>query len=184
MKNLHRQRPTRKIYYIHPRYQGMTALAFAILIALGGTVFGWLVDRDIGETLRDVSLRGHYPMETAFEAVRELLAWRLLALWAGVFLAGAAIFLLLVRATHRGAGRAIEVFQASAGGDLSTPSRTRGLAEFARFGEQVDAARGETLELLREIREEAASLASGNSPPEEFRLRWDGLKRKIREVAP
>jgi len=184
MKNLYRQPFLRKIYYLEPRYQGETALAFAVLIALGGTVFGWLVDRDLGEALREISRSGHYPMNNAYESVRELLAWRLAALFAGVFLAGTAIFLFLVRATIRGVGRAVDALRASVEGDLSTPTRAPGLVEFVRFGDQVDAARGKTLTLLQEIREEAAFLASEYPPQEEFRVRWDGLKQKIREVAP
>jgi hypothetical protein len=184
MSAVQRRKSVRKIHYLAPRYQGEAALAFAFIIALGGTIFGWRVDRDMGEALRDVSLSGHYPIKSAYEAVRELLAWRLAALLAGIFLAGAAVFLLLLRATVRGAGRAVLEFRSSAEGDLSSRSRVRGLAELTRFGEQVDAARGGTIALLREIREEAASLASGEPSGEDFRLRWDGLKRKIREIAP
>jgi len=174
----------RRIYFINPRFQGGTALLFAFLVALGGAVFWWRIDRELGQALQEISLRGHYSMKSAHEVVRDLLAWRLVALFAGVYLAGAAVFLLLLRAILLGAARAVGTLRASAEGDLSTPTPTGGSAEFNRFGKQLDGARGETLMLLREIRGEAASLASGNPPPEEFRLRWDGLKEKIRGIAP
>jgi hypothetical protein len=48
----------------------------------------------------------------------------------------------------------------------------------------VDAARADTLARIVALREEAASLAASGLPSEEFRTRWDELKRKIREVAP
>ena len=184
MKKMERRRSRRTIYYVEPRYQGAAALAFAGLLAAGGTVCGWLLDRDLGEALRDVSLQGHYPMTSAYEVVRELLVVRLVALFAAVCLAGSAMFLLLLRATLRGGARVVEVLRASSEGDLSTPSRVEGLSQFARLGEQIDLARDETLARLRAVRAEAASIVSGNLPPEEFRLRWDALKQKIREVAP
>jgi len=174
----------RRIYFINPRFQGGTALLLALLVALGGTVFGWRIDREFGQALREISLRGHYPMKSAYEVVGDLLAWHLVALVAGIFLAGAAVFFLLLRVNLSGAARAVGTLRASAEGDLSTPTPTGGSEEFNRFGKQLDAARGETLALLREIRGEAASLASGSPPPEEFRLRWDALKEKIRGIAP
>jgi len=184
MRTLSARISRRRISFINPRLQGGMAVLFAILVALGGTIFAWRIDRELDHALREFSLRGHYPVKSAYEVVGDILAWRLVALFSGVFLAGAGLFLLLLRAILLGAARTVRTLRASAEGDLSTPTPTGGLAEFTRLGKQLDGARGETLVLLREIREEAASLASGNPPPEEFRLRWDGLKQKIRGIAP
>ncbi len=174
----------RKIYYVNPRFQGGAALLFAAVILAGGTLFGVSVFLYLEHALRVASLQGHYAMSTPYEVVREGVAWHVFALFAGVSLFGTAAFLLLVRATERGLGRVVEVLRASAGGDLSTPTSAPGLAEFRRFGEQVDDIRDLTLEQLGEIRGEAASLAEGDASGEDFRLRWDMLKQKIRKVAP
>jgi methyl-accepting chemotaxis protein len=94
------------------------------------------------------------------------------------------VFFFLVRATRRGIGRVIEVLRASEDGDLSTPTDAPGVSEFARFGEQVDAVRADTLSRIVALREETASLSAAGLPSGEFRARWDELRRKIREVAP
>jgi methyl-accepting chemotaxis protein len=174
----------RKIYYVNPQLQGIAALVFAAVIAAGGVLFGVSVYLYLKHALGVASLQGHYTMRCPYEVVREGVAWHAFALFAGVSLVGTAAFLLLVRATERGLGRVVEVIRASAGGDLSTPTKAPGLAEFRRFGGRVDDIRGTTLAQIREIRDEAASLADGDAPREDFRLRWDLPKQKIRKVAP
>lgn len=174
----------RKIYYINPRFQGGAALVFSAAIVLGGGLFGWLVYRDLAQALWDASMRGHYQMTTPFEIVRESLAWHLGVLFAGICLLGLVVSLAIERATNAGIGRCIKVFRASEEGDLSTPTGGSGLAEFGRFGDHIDAARAMTLDQVREIREEAASLAGCGASPEDFRLRWDELKQKVRRIAP
>ena len=174
----------RKIRYINPRFQGGAALAFAAMIVAGGILFGGLVYRDLGRAVWAAAMQGHYLMENPYEIVRDALLWHRAGLSATVTCLGVIVFLFLVRAIRRGIGRVIEMLLAVEGGDLSTPTDARGLTELARFGERVDAARAHTLSRIVALREEAASLAASGLPPEEFRSRWDGFKRKIRMVAP
>jgi len=174
----------RKIRYVNPRYQGGAALLFAAVIVATGTAFGRMVYLEIGEMLRNYALRGHYPVKNPYEVVREPLAWHIAGLLAGVLLLGTAAFLLFMWATRRGVRQVIETLRRSAEGDLSTPTGMPGLTEFGRFGKEIDGARAALLEELRGVRSEAASLASGGIPPEEFRARWDGLKQRIRSIAP
>jgi len=176
--------PRRKIRHVNPRLQGGAALLFAGIIGAGGTVFGVLAGKALRNALLAAAVRGHYPMRSAFEIVREPLAGYHAALFAGIFLAAAALFLALAVAARRGIGRVIQALRASADRDLSSPTRVRGFAEAARIGELVDGARGETLATLRSIREEAHRLAGDGVPADEFRRRWDALKRRIRGIAP
>jgi len=179
------QNPTRrKIRYINPRLQGGAALLFALVIGLGGTVFGVLAGRALRQTILAAAVRGHYPMRSAFEIVREPLLWHLAALFAGIFLPAAALFAVLAGAARRGIDRVVRALRASASRDLSAPTRVRGFAEAARLGERVDEARAGILASLLSIRTEAESLAGGGAPAEEFRLRWDALKQRIRGIAP
>jgi len=174
----------RKIYYVNPQLQGIAALVFAAVIAAGGVLFGVSVYLYLKHALGVASLQGHYTMRCPYEVVREGVAWHAFALFAGVSILGTAAAFFIIRLTERGLGRVIEVLRASAGGDLSTPTKAPGLAEIRRFGEQVDDIRAITLEQIREIRNEAASLAGGDGSLEDFRLRWDLLKQKLRKVAP
>jgi hypothetical protein len=174
----------RKIRYVNPRLQGGAALLFAFLIAAGGTVFGALAGRALRQTLLSSAVRGHYPMRSAFEIVREPLAGYLAALFAGTFLPAAVLLLVLAFAARSGINRVVQALRASADRDLSTPARVRGSAAIPRLGELVDGARAETLASLRSIRSEAEDLAGGGVPAEEFRLRWDALKQRIRGIAP
>ncbi len=174
----------RKIRYINPRFQGGAALAFSAMIVAGGILFGGLIYRDLGRALQAAAMQGHYLMETPYEIARDTLLWHLAGLSATVTCLGVVVFLFLVRAIRRGIGRMIETLLASGNGDLSTPTDARGLSEFARFGERVDAARAHTLSRIVALREEAASLAASGLPSEEFHTRWKDLKRKVRKVAP
>lgn len=184
MKSRRARRSRRKIYYVNPRVQGTAALVFAAIVAAGGILFGVSVFLHVKGALRIASLQGHYPMSTPYDVVRNGVAWRVLALFAGVSLAGTAAFLYIVRATERGLGPVIASLRASSGRDLSTATSAPGLREFRRFGTLVDDVRALTLEQIRRIRDETASLAEGSMPEEDFRLRWDALKRKIGQVAP
>jgi methyl-accepting chemotaxis protein len=174
----------RKIHYINPRFQGGAVLVFSAVIVAGGILFGGLVYRDLGRALWSAAMQGHYMMDTPYEIVRDALLWHLAGLSATVTCLGVIVFLFLVRAIRRGIGRVIEVLLALEDGDLSTPTDARGLTEFARFGERVDAARAHTLTRIVALREEGTSLLASGLPQEEFRSRWDEFKRKIREVAP
>ena len=174
----------RKIHYINPRFQGGAALVVSAMVVAGGVLFGALVYRDAGDALRDGAMRGHFLVETPYEIVRNALLWHLAGLTATVACLAVTVFLLLLKAVRTGIESAIEAFRASEGGDLSTPTRARGLSEFRRFGELVDMTRADILSRIGELRGEAASLAASGLPAEAFRPRWEDLKQKIREVAP
>ncbi len=174
----------RKIHYINPRFQGGAALVISAVVVAGGGLFGALVYRDVGDALREAAMRGHFVMETPYEIVRDVLLRHLAGLSATVICLTVIVFLLLVRTVRIGVGHAIAAFRASEEGDLSTPTEASGLTELRRFGELVDLTRASTLSRVAALREEAASLAACGLPAEAFRLRWEKLKRKIREVAP
>jgi hypothetical protein len=176
--------PRRKIRYINPRLQGGAALLFATVVAAGGTAFGTLAGKTFWRLLESAAFRGHYPMRSAYEILRDPLMEHLAALLAGVFLTAAVLLLAFARAARGGIGRVIGALRASADRDLSSPTGVRGFAEAARLGEQLDGARAATLDALRSIRLEAEDLAASGASPEEFRLRWDALKQKVRRIAP
>jgi len=173
-----------RIRYVSPRFQGPAVLAFTAIIAIGGAIFWKLVDSEFQRVFLRVAIRGHYTFDSAYDIVRDLLAWHLAGLFAGVFLAGSTLVLLLVAATRHGIGKAVNSLRASAFGDLSTPTGPGRVGEFNRFGGKIDAARSDTLTSVRKIRSEAAALAAGGMSPEEFRLRWDELQQRIRTIAP
>lgn len=176
--------PRPRIRYISPRFQGPAVLAFAAVIATWGAIFWKLVDNEFQRVFLHASIRGHYTFDSAYDIVRNLLAWHLAGLFVGVFLTGSALALLLVAATRLGIGKAVDSLRASADGDLSTPTGTGPIGEFDRFGKKIDAARSETLASVLKIRSDAAALAAGGISPKEFRLRWDELKQRIRGIAP
>ena len=184
MRNPPRLRHQPRIRYVSPRFQGPAVLAFAVIIAIGGAIFWKLVDGAFQRVFLHAAIRGHYPFDSSYDIVRDLLARHLAGLFVGVFLAGSILVLLLVAATRFSIGKAVDALRASADGDLSTPAGSTPVGKFARFGETIDAARSDTLASVLKIRSEAAALASGGISPEEFRLRWDELKHRIRRIAP
>jgi hypothetical protein len=184
MRNSAPQPPRSGIRYISPRFQGPAVLAFAAIIATGGAIFWKLVDSEFQSVFLNAAIRGHYAFDSAYDIIRDLLAWHLAGLFVGVFLTGSVLVLLLVAATRHGIGKAVDSLRALADGDLSTPTGTGPIGEFERFGEKIDAARSDTLASVLKIRSEAAALAAGGISPEEFRLRWDELKHRIRRIAP
>ena len=179
---LHPPRPG--IRYVSPRFQGPAVLAFVAIIAIGGAIFWKLVDSEFQRVFVHAAIRGHYAFDSAYDIVRGVLAWHLAGLFVGVFLTGSVLVLLLVAATRLAIGKAVDSLRASADGDLSTPTHAGPIGEFDRFGEKIDAARSDTLASVLKIRSEVAVLAAGGIPPEEFRLRWDELKQRIRRIAP
>ena len=184
MKNPSPRPLQKRVRYVTPRFQGPAVLAFAAIVAIGGAIFWKRVDGEFQRVFLDASVRGHYAFGSAYDIVRDLLVCHLAGLFAGVFLAGSALVLFLVAATRSGIGKAVDSLRASAEGDLSTPTGAGRIGAFKRFGEKIDAARSDTLSSVVAVRDEAAALAAGGIPPEEFRLRWDELKRRIREIAP
>ena len=184
MKNPHLQPSRPRIRYVSPRFQGPAVLAFAAIIATGGGIFWALVDREFQRVFVHAAIRGHYAFGSAYDIVQDLLAWHLAGLFVGVFLTGSILGLLLVAAARLGIGKAVDSLRASADGDLSTPTGSSFIGEFDRFGKKIDAARSDALASVLKIRSEAAALAAGGISPEEFRLRWDELKHRIRRIAP
>ena len=184
MRNPSRQPPRPRIRYVSPRFQGPAVLAFAAIVAIGGAIFWKLVDGKFLRVFPQAAIRGHYTFDSAYDIIRDLLAWHLAGLFVGVFLAGSVLVLLLVAAIRYGIGKAVDSLRASADGDLSTPTDTGPIGEFDRFGEKIDTARSDTLATVMKIRGEATALAASGISPEEFRLRWDELKQRIRMIAP
>jgi len=84
-------------------------LGFAAIIATGGAIFWKLVDGKFLEVLPDAAIRGHYTFASAYDIVRDLLAWHLAGLFVGVFLAGSVFVLLLVSATRHAIGFSISM---------------------------------------------------------------------------
>ncbi len=184
MKNPALRPPRTRIRYVNHRFQGPAVLAFVAIVVTGGAIFWKLVDDEFQRAFPLAAIRGHYTFDSAYEIVRDLLARHLAGLFVGVFLAGTVLVLLLVAATRHGIGKAVGSLRASADGDLSTPTGTGPIGEFDRFGEKIDAARSDTLASVIKIRSETTALAGGGISPEEFRLRWDELKQRIRMIAP
>jgi hypothetical protein len=184
MKHFSLQPPQTRIRYVSPRFQGPAVLAFAAIIAIGGAIFWKLVDAEFHRVFLHAAIQGHYTFNSAYDIVRDLLASHLAGLFVGVFLAGSVLVLFLIAATRHGIGKAVDSLRASADGDLSTPTGAGHIGEFDRFGKKIDAVRSDTLASVMKIRSEASALAAGGIPPEEFRLRWDELKHRIRRIAP
>jgi hypothetical protein len=159
-------------------------LAFAVIIAAGGVIFWKLVDAEFQRVFLHAAIRGHYPFNSAYDIVRDLIVFHLAGLFVGVFLAGSVLALFLVAAARHGIGKAVESLRALEDGDLSTPTGTCPIGELERFGEKIDGARTDTLASILKIRSEAAALAADGISMEEFRLRWDELKQRIRGIAP
>ena len=184
MRNSALQPPRPSVRYVSPRFQGPAVLAFTAIIAIGGVIFWKLLDSKFQRVFPHAAIRGHYTFDSAYDIVRDLLSWHLAGLFLGVFLTGSILVLLLIAATRYGIGKAVDSLRMSANGDLSTPTGTGPIGELDRFGKKIDAARSDTLTSLQKIRSEAAALATGGMSPEEFRLRWDELKHRIRTIAP
>ena len=184
MRNSALQSSRPSVRYVNPRFQGPAVLAFAAIIAIGGAIFWKLVDGEFQRVLPNAAIRGHYPFDSAYDIVRDLLSWHLAGLFLGVFLTGSILVLLIIAATRHGIGKAVDSLRTSVDGDLSTPTGTVPIGEIDRFGKKIDAARSDTLTSVQKIRSEADALATGGMSPEEFRLRWDELKQRIRTIAP
>ena len=173
-----------RIRFVSPRFQGPSILAFAAITTIGGAIFWKLVDDEFRRVFLHAAIRGHYTFNSAYDIVRDLLVRHMAELFAGVFLAGSVLVLLLAYATRHSIGKAIDSLRASADGDLSTPTRMGFIDSLYRFGDKFDAARTDTLDSIRKIRSEATGLSASGIPTEEFRLRWDELKQEIRRIAP
>ncbi len=177
-------RKRRRIILINPRFQGGVALFFAAIVILGAVLFALLVYSDIRDALWATSFRGHFRIRSPFHVLDDILVSHLAGLFLGILAVSFASFFLLVRRIRMGLRRLVEVYALSAEGDLTTPTDAPGLREIASFGRQVDAARAFTLTRVGEMKADAAALAGGSAPPEEFRRRWGALKEKVGRFAP
>lgn len=183
MRNPPLQAPRPRTRNVSPRFQGPAILAFAVIVATGGVIFWKLVDAEFQRVFLHAAIRGHYMFSSAYDIVRPLLVFHLAGLFVSVFLAGSVLVLFFVAAARHGIGKAVESLRALEDGDLSTPTGTYRFGELKRFGKKIDAARTDTLVSILKIRSEAAALAAGGISPDEFRLRWDELKQRIRGIA-
>lgn len=174
----------RRTVLVNPRLQVWVPLVFSAVVLLGGALFAWLVYRGAREALWGASLQGHFRFDTPYDIVSHRMVRQLAALFAVVFVASAAAFLILVRRIRAGLLRLVETLRMSGEGDLSTPTNVPGIRDLGLFGSQLDAIRGHTLGQIEGIREEAGILRKEPLPPEEFQLRWDRLRDAIGRIVP
>lgn len=169
---------------VNPRIQGRAAVVIAAVVLAAGSLIALLLFRDLREALWDASISGHFPFPAPFRIVRDILVRMLLVLFAFVFAGGSLAFLWCMRRIRRGISRLVETFEASARGDLSSPTDLRNIPEFLDFGAVVDGVRSQTFALIGEVRREAEAMRTGSLDPEEFEERWDALKERIGRIAP
>lgn len=174
----------RRTVLINPRLQIGTTLLFAAVVLLSGALFAWLIYRGARETLWTASVQGHFRFDTPYQVVSDQVIRQLATLFAMVAAVGILSFLLLIRRIRAGMTRLREVFRISEEGDLSSPTNAPGLRDVAIFGEQLDAARGYTLDQIRQIRAEVEVLRKDPLSEEEFQRRWNGLKESFGRIVP
>ena len=178
------QQKRRKIVFIYPGFQGGAALAFAAVVFVVWAIFSWHIFGDVGQALRDVSLMGHYRFQSTYDIVGASVIRHLAGLFAGILLAGIALFFLVIRRIRIGTERIAAVFRLSGEGDLSTPTDAPGPGEFAALGKEIDAARTRTLDVIDGLRGEVDLMRKEPLPEDEFLKRWEGLKERIGRLAP
>jgi len=169
---------------VNPRIQGPAAILAAAVVLAVGSLTALFLFRGLRQALWDASLSGHFPYSSPFLIVRDILVRTHLSLFGLVFAGGGLAFLWCERRIRNGVSRLVETFEASAGGDLSSPSDLREMPEFLDIGELADGVRFRTLDLAGEARREAEAMRTSRLDPEEFALRWDALKERIGRIAP
>ncbi len=178
------QKKRRKIVFISPRFQGGSALAFAGLVLAGAALFAVLVSRDVRQALWDASFFGHYRFRSAYDVAGPVLFRNLAGLFGGLLVAGVALYFVMLRRIRIGTDRIAAIFRLSGEGDLSTPTDAPGPGDFPVLGKQADAVRGRTLEEIERIRAEIDLMRKESLTDEEFQKRWEGVKERIRRIAP
>lgn len=159
-------------------------MGFAALILVVAALLAWEFHISAGRSLLAASWQGHFEFRTPYEIVGKDAVGRLGLLFLGSAAACLLLFLFLVLRIRAGVNRLIGTFRISTEGDLSSPTPAGGLRDLASLGTKIDAVRSGTLSRIEAIRVEAESLRNGTLPPDEFALRWEALKRAVREVAP
>ncbi len=169
---------------MNPRFQGGVALCFAAVVCAGAVLFALSFHNYAKSALRVASVQGHYHFMSPYDIIGAALARHVVALSAGVLAASLLLLVLLVRRVRNGVGRLVETLRISMDGDLSSPANAGSLPDITDLGRKIDAARGRTLERIREIAAEAEILRNEPMSDEEFARRWEGVKSAIGRVAP
>jgi len=167
---------------VNPRLQGGAAIRIAVIVFVVGTLIAFLLFRDIRQALWDASYGGHFAFPTPFPIVGGILAWRLVVLFALVFAGGSLAFFWHVRGIRRRISRLVEVLEASAKGDLSSPVGTPSPGGIIDFEREIDDVRSYTLGLIDDVREEVEALRTSVLSEEEFARKWEDLKEKIGRI--
>lgn len=182
MMQFHHPHIRRRNKLVNPRLQGGAAIRIAVIVLVVGTLIAFLLFRDIRQALWDASYSGHFPSATAFGIVEGILARRLVVLFALVFAGGGLAFFWHVRGIRRGISRLVEVFEASAMGDLSSPVGIPSPGEIIDFEREINDVRSYTLGLIDEVRGEVEALRTSVLSEEEFARKWEDLKEKIGRI--
>ena len=172
----------RRSKLVNPRLQGGAAIRIAVVVFVFGTLIAFLLFRDIRQALWDASYSGHFVFPTSFRVVGGILVRRLVVLFALVFAGGSLAFFWHVRGIRRGISRLVEVFEASATGDLSSPVGVPSPGGIIDFEREIDDVRSYTLGLIDEVRGEVEALRTSVLSEEEFARNWEDLKEKIGRI--
>ncbi len=179
MSRIPNEHVRRRAILVIPGLQGRAAACVSAVVLAAAVLVASLLLRDLRQALRHAAYGGHYAFEAPFDVVRTIVAGRLVSLGVLVFAAGSLVVLVAVRRVRGGISRLVGALDASANGDLSTPTRPRGPRALAAAGEEIDEVRRGVLAVIGEIREEAEAIRTSSLPDEEFARRWTALKEKI-----
>jgi hypothetical protein len=174
----------RRSKLVNPRIQGRAAIWIAVIVLVAGTLFAFLLFRDIRQALWDASYSGHFAFPTAFRVVEGILVRRLVLLFSLVFAGGSLAFFWHVRGIRLGVLRLVEVLKASAMGDLSSPAGFQSPGGLIDLELEIDDVRSYTFGLIDEARREVEALRTSVLTEEEFARRWEDLKEKIGRIVP
>ena len=172
----------RRSKLVNLRLQGGAAIRIAIIVLVAGTLIAFLLFRDIRQALWDASSSGHFAFPTPFRVMEGILVRRLVVLFTLVFAGGSLAFFWHVQRIRRGISRLVEVLEASAMGDLSSPVGVPSPGGIIDFEGEIDDVRSYTLGLIDEVRGEVEALRTSVLSEEEFARKWEDLKEKIGRI--
>jgi len=172
----------RRSKLVNPRLQGGAAIQIAVIVLVVGTLIAFLLFRDLRQALWDASYGGHFAFPMPFRIVDGILVRRLAVLFALAFTGGALAFFWHVQRIRRGISRLVEVLEASAMGDLSSPVGVPSPGGIIDFEREIDDVRSYTLGLIEEVRGEVEALRTSVLSEEEFARKWEDLKEKIGRI--